>query len=58
MLVVAACDIDEDKAKKIGEQFNDTYYTDMDEMMQGISMCVCTYGEWISAKHVIKSCKI
>lgn len=32
--LVSVCDIIEDKAKKIGEQFNIPYYTDMDEMMQ------------------------
>jgi UDP-N-acetyl-2-amino-2-deoxyglucuronate dehydrogenase len=32
--LVAVCDINEEKAKKIGEQFNVPYYTDMDEMMQ------------------------
>lgn len=30
----AVCDIDEEKAKKLGEQFNIPYYTDMDDMMQ------------------------
>ena len=33
-LLVAVCDIIEEKAKKLGEQFNVPYYTDMDEMMQ------------------------
>ena len=32
--LVAVCDIDEEKAKKIGEQFNVPYYTDMDEMIR------------------------
>jgi len=32
--LVAVCDIIEEKAKKIGEQFNVPYYTDMDEMMK------------------------
>ena len=32
--LVAVCDIDEEKAKKIGEQFDVPYYTDMDEMMR------------------------
>ncbi len=30
----AVCDIDEDKAKIIGQKFNIPYYSDMDEMMQ------------------------
>lgn len=33
-VLVAVCDIVEEKAKKIGEQFNVPYYTDMDKMMK------------------------
>ena len=38
--LIAVCDIDEEKAKKIAEQFNVPYYTDMDEMMQKESIDV------------------
>mgnify|MGYP006129882703 CR=1 FL=1 len=33
-MLVAVCDIVEEKAKKIGGQFNVPYYTDMNEMMK------------------------
>jgi len=33
-MLVAVCDIVEEKAKKIGGQFNVPYYTDMNEMME------------------------
>ena len=32
--LVAACDLVEEKARKIGEQFSVPYYTDMHQMMQ------------------------
>ena len=33
--LTAVCDLLEDKAKKIGDQFSIPYYTDMHQMMQG-----------------------
>lgn len=52
--LVAVCDIDEEKAKKIGEQFNMPYYTDMDEMMQKESIDVVSVltESGYHAKHV------
>ena len=32
--LVAACDLVEEKAKKLGEQFSVPYFTDMHQMMQ------------------------
>ena len=57
--LVAACDIDEEKAKKIGEQFNVPYYTDMDEMMQKESIDVVSVltESGYHAKHVINLAK-
>jgi UDP-N-acetyl-2-amino-2-deoxyglucuronate dehydrogenase len=40
--LVAVCDIDEEKAKKIGKQFNVPYYTDMNEMMRKEDIDVVT----------------
>ena len=57
--LVAVCDIDEEKAKKIGEQFNIPYYTDMDDMMQKESIdavSVLTESGY-HAKHVINLAK-
>lgn len=54
-LLGAVCDIDEEKAKKIGKQFNVPYYCNMDEMMQNESIdvvCVLTESGY-HAKHVI-----
>ncbi|MFW2600994.1 Gfo/Idh/MocA family protein [Aliarcobacter butzleri] len=58
-LLVAVCDIDEEKAKKIGEQFNVPYYTDMDEMMQKESIDVVSIltESGYHAKHVINLAK-
>ncbi|MFW0743030.1 Gfo/Idh/MocA family protein [Aliarcobacter butzleri] len=58
-LLVAVCDIDEKKAKKIGEQFNVPYYTDMDEMMQKESIDVVSIltESGYHAKHVINLAK-
>ncbi len=58
-LLVAVCDIDEEKAKKIGEQFNVPYYTDMDEMMQNESIDVVSVltESGYHAKHVINLAK-
>lgn len=57
--LVAVCDIDEDKAKKIGEHFNVPYYTDMDEMMQKESIDVVSVltESGYHAKHVINLAK-
>lgn len=57
--LVAVCDIDEEKAKKIGEQFNVPYYTDMDEMMQKESIDVVSVltESGYHAKHVINLAK-
>ena len=38
--LVAVCDINEEKSKKLGKQFNIPYYTDMDEMMRNNSLDV------------------
>ncbi len=38
--LVAVCDINEEKSKKLGKQFNIPYYTDMDEMMRKNSLDV------------------
>ena len=38
--LVAVCDIVEDKARKIGEQFNVPYFTDMHEMMRAVDIDV------------------
>jgi predicted dehydrogenase len=57
--LVAVCDIDEEKAKKIGEQFNVPYFTDMDEMMQKESIDVVSVltESGYHAKHVINLAK-
>jgi len=57
--LVAVCDVDEEKAKKIGEQFNVPYYTDMDEMMQKESIDVVSVltESGYHAKHVINLAK-
>ena len=57
--LVAVCDIDEEKAKKIGEQFNVPYYTDMDEMMEKESIDVVSVltESGYHAKHVINLAK-
>ena len=57
--LVAVCDIDEEKAKKIGEQFNVPYYTDMDEMIQKESIDVVSVltESGYHAKHVINLAK-
>ena len=38
--LVAACDIVEEKARKIGDQFSVPYFTDMHQMMQSVSVDV------------------
>lgn len=57
--LVAVCDIDEEKAKKIGEQFNVPYYTDMDEMMEKESIDVVSVltESGYHAKHVTNLAK-
>lgn len=57
--LIAVCDIDEEKAKKIGEQFNVPYYTDMDEMMQkeAIDVISVLTESGYHAKHVINLAK-
>lgn len=57
--LVAVCDIDEDKAKKISEQFNVPYYIDMDEMMEKESIDVVSVltESGNHAKHVINLAK-
>lgn len=57
--LVAVCDIDEEKAKKIGEQFNIPYYTNMDEMMskEPIDVVSVLTESGNHAKHVITLAK-
>jgi len=49
------CDIDEQKSKKIGEQFGIPYYTDMHEMLNSIDIDVVTVltESGYHAKHVL-----
>jgi predicted dehydrogenase len=53
--LVAVCDIAEEKAKKIAEQFDIPYYTDMDKMMQNEDIDVVSVltESGNHAKHVI-----
>jgi len=57
--LVAVCDIDIEKAKKIAEQFNISYYTDMDKMMQNEDIDVVSVltESGYHAKHVINLAK-
>lgn len=57
--LVAVCDIIEEKAKKIGEQFNVPYYTSMDEMMQNENIDIVSVlsESGYHAKHVINLAK-
>lgn len=57
--LVAVCDIIEEKAKALGEQFNIPYYTDMDEMMQkeNIDVVSVLSESGYHAKHVINLAK-
>lgn len=57
--LVAVCDVDEEKAKKIGKQFNIPYYTDMDEMMskEPIDVVSVLTESGNHAKHVITLAK-
>lgn len=57
--LAAVCDIDEGKAKEIGDRFNVPYFTDMDEMMQSENLdavSVLTESGY-HAKHVISLSK-
>lgn len=57
--LVAVCDIVEEKAKKIGEQFGVPYFTDMNEMLEKIDMDVVTVltESGYHAGHVIEVAK-
>ena len=57
--LVAVCDIVEEKAKKIGEQFGVPYFTDMHEMMKAIDIDVVTVltESGYHAKHVVELAK-
>jgi len=57
--LVAVCDIDEEKAKKIGEQFDVPYYTDMDNMMNSVDIDVVSVltESGYHAQHVINLAK-
>ena len=57
--LVAVCDIVEEKAKKIGEQFDVPYYTDMDEMMlkEDIDVVSVLTESGYHAKNVINLAK-
>jgi len=57
--LVAVCDINKEKAKKIGTQFGVQYYTDMDNMMQNEDIDVVSVltESGHHAKHVINLSK-
>ena len=57
--LVAVCDTIEEKAKKIGQQFNVPYYTDMDTMMKNENIDVVSVltESGYHAKHVISLSK-
>lgn len=57
--LVAVCDIVEEKAKKIGEQFGVPYFTDVHEMLQTIDVDVVTVltESGYHAKHVLEITK-
>jgi predicted dehydrogenase len=57
--LVAACDLDEDKAKKIGQQFSVPYYTDMHKMMESakLDVVVVLTESGNHAKNVIELAK-
>lgn len=58
-LLVAVCDIIEEKAKKLGDQFDIPYYTDMDEMMKNEDIDVVSVlsESGYHARHVINLAK-
>ena len=57
--LVAVCDIVEEKARRLGKQFDIPYYTDMDEMMSHESIDVVSVlsESGYHAKHVINLAK-
>ena len=57
--LVAVCDKKIDRAKKIGEQFNVPYYTDMDQMMkkESIDLVSVLTESGNHAKHIINLAK-
>lgn len=57
--LVSVCDIDEEKAKAIGEQFGVPYFTDMHEMLKKVDVDVVTVltESGYHAKHVIEIAK-
>ncbi|NVJ98896.1 MAG: Gfo/Idh/MocA family oxidoreductase [Alphaproteobacteria bacterium] len=57
--LAAVCDIDESKAKALGEKFDVPYYTDMDLMMQHEDIDVCTVltPSGMHAEHTIRLAK-
>ena len=57
--LVAVCDVIEEKSKKLGEQFDIPYYTDMDTMMQNEDIDVVSVltESGYHAKHVINLAK-
>jgi len=57
--LIAVCDIDINKAKKLGEQYNVPYYSDMDKMMQNEQVDVVTIltESGNHAKHTIHLAK-
>jgi predicted dehydrogenase len=57
--LVAVCDVVEEKAKKIGEQFSVPYFTDMHEMLKNIDIDVVTVltESGYHAKHVLEIAK-
>ena len=57
--LVAVCDIVEEKAQKIGEQFSVPYFTDIDEMLKQTKIDVVTVltESGYHAKHVIEIAK-
>ncbi|MDP3776399.1 Gfo/Idh/MocA family protein [Methylotenera sp.] len=57
--LVAVCDIVESKAKKIGEQFNVPYFTDMHEMLKSVDVDVVSVltESGYHAKHVLEIAK-
>jgi UDP-N-acetyl-2-amino-2-deoxyglucuronate dehydrogenase len=57
--LIAVCDTDIKKAKKIGQQFGVTYYKDMDKMMQeeDVDVAVVLTPSGLHANHVINLAK-
>ena len=53
--LAAVCDLVEDKAQKIGEQFSIPYFTDMHEMMQkvNVDVVVVLTESGMHAEHVV-----